>query len=115
MNVALYARVSTRLRSAEAEGQSLDPQWLELRAAAVARGWTVVEECSDVMSGGKAKRPGLDRVVELAGAGAISAVVCVKIDRIARSLTNFCFLVRELDARGCALICTSQNIDTSDQ
>lgn len=118
MKVVLYARVSTRARidaTGDLDGQTLDPQWVELRRIAAERRWEVVEECSDVMSGGKAKRPGMDRVVELAIAGAVNAVVCVKIDRIARSMTNFCFLIRTLKEANCALIVTGQNIDTSDE
>lgn len=118
MKVVLYARVSTRARTdaaGEVDGQTLDPQWVELRRVAASRGWQVVEECSDVMSGAKAKRPGLSRVVELARSGAVQAVACVKIDRIARSMTNFCFLIRTLKEANCALVVTSQNIDTSDE
>jgi DNA invertase Pin-like site-specific DNA recombinase len=118
MNVALYARVSTKSRpidGSEPEGQTLDPQWIELRAEAARRGWTVVEECSDVMSGGRASRPGLDRVVALASEGRIAAVSCVKIDRIARSMSNFCVLIRQLKEANCALVVTGQNIDTSQE
>ncbi len=103
MNIVLYARVST-------EDQTLEPQWLELRAWAAAH--SVVGEYSDVLSGGRAARPGLDAMRARCLVGAIDAVVVVKLDRLGRSVLNVVKLVEELDGLGVAVICTSQGIDT---
>lgn len=107
MNVVLYARVST-------EDQTVEPQFLELRGIAAQRGWTVVRECTDVLSGGKAERPGLGAVMEMVREKTVQAVVVVKIDRLARSLVHFSALAAELVKAGVALIAPGQGIDTSD-
>lgn len=106
MKTVLYARVST-------SEQSLEPQLLELRNAALARGWTVVREVCDVISGTKVGREGLDTVMEMVRRREVEAVVVVKLDRVARSLRHFTSIVDELAEMGVALICTSQGIDTS--
>jgi DNA invertase Pin-like site-specific DNA recombinase len=54
---ATYARVSTG-------GQHLETQLLDLRELAKQRGYQVVQEYTDVISGSKAKRPGLDQLLE---------------------------------------------------
>jgi DNA invertase Pin-like site-specific DNA recombinase len=105
MNVLLYARVST-------DGQTLEPQWLELRDRAAREGWSVVGEFSDVLSGGRAARPGLDALRTRCSAGGVDAVAVVKLDRLGRSVLNVVRLVEELDGMGVAVICTSQGIDT---
>lgn len=105
MNVLLYARVST-------EGQTLDPQWLELRGHCARNGWTVLAEYSDVLSGAKAARPGLDAMIERCAAGGVGAVVCVKLDRIGRSVLNVVGLIERLEKMGVGVICPGQGIDT---
>ncbi len=105
MNILLYSRVST-------EDQVLDPQWLELRDRAAREGWTVAGEFSDVLSGGRAARPGIDALRARCLLGGIEAVVVVKLDRLGRSMLNVVRLVEELAAAGTAIICTSQGIDT---
>ena len=57
---ALYARVSTT-----GHGQDVGLQLDELRQVAAQRGWSVVEEFVDEgISGAKASRPALDRMME---------------------------------------------------
>jgi DNA invertase Pin-like site-specific DNA recombinase len=45
--------------------------------------------------------------------GRIGSVVCVKMDRLGRSLPHLAQIISEFDHYGVALICTSQGIDTS--
>ena len=52
----LYVRVST-------PDQSIEPQLLDLRQMAAARGYEIVREYSDKLSGTKSKRPGLDALL----------------------------------------------------
>lgn len=88
--VALYARVST------AE-QNIDVQLAELRALAAARGTTVVSEYTDVgISGVKASRPGLDRMLVDAAAGRFDLLLVWKIDRVGRSLANLLQVIERL-------------------
>lgn len=105
MNTLLYARVST-------DDQNLDPQWIELREYAKRCGWTVVGEYSDILSGARAARPGLDAMMARCEAGGIGAVLVVKIDRLGRSVLNVVTLVERLDAMKVGVVCTSQGIDT---
>lgn len=106
MNLALYARIST-------EGQSLEPQLTELRAAAASRGLRVAHEITDVISGSKASREGLDRLLTMVERREVDAIMAVKIDRIARSLTNFVRICALLTKHRVALIIPGQGIDTS--
>lgn len=81
---ALYARVST-----VGHGQDVGLQLDELRAAAAQRGWVVVEEfVDDGVSGAKASRPALDRMMAAARLGRLDLVAVWKLDRLGRSLAN---------------------------
>lgn len=75
---------------------------------------TVVGSFSDVASGAKAARPGIDGVVNRCAQGGVDAVVVVKIDRLGRSIINVTGLVAKLKEMGVSVICTSQGIDTRD-
>lgn len=105
--LAVYARVST-------ETQNLEPQLIELRAAAAQRGLSVLHEITDVISGSKASRTGLDRLMAMVEAREVDVIMVVKLDRLARSLANFVRLTATLDEHGVALIIPGQGIDTSD-
>jgi DNA invertase Pin-like site-specific DNA recombinase len=62
MNVALYARVSTKDK-----GQDPEMQLTELREFAAKRGWQVAGEFVDIgVSGSKDSRPQLDAMMRLA-------------------------------------------------
>lgn len=107
MNVAIYYRVSTG-------DQTIEPQQIELRKYAEQRGWTVGQnEFQDVISGSKSSREGLDQLMTLVRSKQIGAVLVVKMDRLARSLSHFAQLVAEFDKHGVALVCPGQGIDTS--
>jgi DNA invertase Pin-like site-specific DNA recombinase len=105
MNCVTYLRIST-------EDQSLEPQRLELKAWCERNGWTVVAEYSDVISGAKATRPGMDRMLGHCAAGGVDAIVIVRLDRLGRSVLNVASLIERLDAMNVALVCTAQGIDT---
>ena len=69
----------------------------------------------DKMSGAKASRPELDRMVQDIRAGKMARVLGYKLDRCGRSLTHLCLLVDEMNPLGIPLICTRQGIDTSER
>jgi putative DNA-invertase from lambdoid prophage Rac len=106
MKVAIYCRVSTT-------SQTMDPQVRELEEYAAKQGYEIAHRFSDVMSGAKTTRSGLAGMMALVRAKEIDAVLIVKIDRLARSLTHFAQLIDSFRKSGVALIVTSQNIDTS--
>lgn len=86
---------------------------MELATYVSAKKWGDPLEFSDILSGSKKDRPGLDALMACVAAGQVEAVLCVKLDRMARSLGHFASLVAEFEKAGVALICTSQGIDTS--
>ncbi len=102
--VAIYARVST-------QDQHLDPQLAPLRAYAERRGAEAVP-FTDKASGARARRPGLDALLDACRRREVEAVVIVKLDRLARSVRHLCEVVAELDSLGIALVALDQAIDT---
>jgi len=93
--VALYARVSTL------HGQDVGLQLDELRQVAEQRGWDLVEEYVDEgVSGAKASRPGLDRLLADAQRGRFDVVLVWKLDRLGRSLQHLLGVLDDLAGWG---------------
>ena len=80
--VAIYARVSTG-------DQHLETQLLDLREMAKQRGYEIVHEYTDTISGAKAKRPGLDQLMTDARRHRFDAVLIAAFDRIARNVRRY--------------------------
>ena len=78
----LYCRVSTG-------DHHLETQLLDLREMAKQRGYEIVLECSDIISGSKAKRPGLDQLMADARRHRFDIVLVAAFDRIARNVRHF--------------------------
>ncbi|MFH1467861.1 MAG: recombinase family protein [Pseudomonadota bacterium] len=92
--VALYARTST-------PDQDVGLQVDELRQVAAERGWTITDEYVDAgVSGAKAKRPALDRMMKDAKRGRFDLVVVWKLDRLGRSLAHLLRIVESLNGWG---------------
>ena len=110
MKVALYARVSKA-----DESQNPENQLMRLRSYAQERGYEVSENhvYVDMASGADANRPQLDRMMADARARRFSLVLCVKVDRLARSVSNLYALLTEFDARGVKFECIDQSITTN--
>jgi DNA invertase Pin-like site-specific DNA recombinase len=104
LNAAMYVRVST-------DRQDYAMQATELRAYAERQGWRLTEY-PDKISGAKAKRPGLDRLMADARMKKIDAVLVWKIDRFGRTLRDFVDNVMQLDQWGVRFIAPTQGIDT---
>jgi len=66
----------------------------------------------DVQCGADASRPGLERLMKAVRRRKVDVVVCVKLDRLGRSLSHFAALLHELQSLGVGLVCVSQGIDT---
>src|SRR5215470_8319557 len=103
---ALYARVSTT-------GQTAENQLLALRAFTVARGWTAAEFVDHGVSGTKEKRPALEALLANVRARRVDVLVCVKLDRLARSVHHLVAMVREFEVLGVDLVVLDQAIDTT--
>jgi DNA invertase Pin-like site-specific DNA recombinase len=87
---ALYLRVSTL-------DQHPETQLYDLRQLAQQRGYEIVEEYTDKISGAKAKRPGLDRLMTDARHGRFQVVIVWAFDRLARSVRHFLEVLDELN------------------
>ncbi len=106
MRVVAYARVSTT-------DQSCEVQLRELRQYAAARGWTLAEEYVDAgISGAKASRPALDRLMSDVTARRVDCVIAYKLDRLGRSTLHLSQLLATLSTAGVRVIVTSQGFDT---
>ena len=101
----LYLRVST-------VDQHPETQLHDLRQMAAQRGYEIVAEYTDRISGTKAKRPGLDQMMTDARRGRFDVVLVWASDRIARSVKHFLDVLDELDRIGVQYVSFRENIDT---
>src|ERR1700751_5752031 len=102
---ALYSRISTG-------DQHLETQLLDLRELAKQRGLEIVREYSDVISGAKSKRPGLDSLMSDARRHRFDVVLVSAFDRIARNVRHFLDVLDELNHLNIQFISLRENIDT---
>jgi DNA invertase Pin-like site-specific DNA recombinase len=102
---ALYLRVST-------VDQHPETQLHDLRQLAAQRGYEIVQEYCDKISGTKAKRPGLDQMMADARRGRFDVVLTWACDRIARSTRHFLAVLDDLNRRGVEFASFRENIDT---
>jgi DNA invertase Pin-like site-specific DNA recombinase len=100
-----YSRISTG-------DQHLETQLLDLRAMAKQRGLEIVREYSDVISGAKSKRPGLDSLMSDARRHRFDVVLVAAFDRIARNVRHFLDVLDELSHLNVQFISMRENIDT---
>ena len=102
---ALYMRVSTL-------DQHPETQLYDLRQMAQQRGYQIVEEYTDRISGAKAKRPGLDSMMGDARRGRFDVVLVWASDRIARSVKHFLDVLDELNRLNVEFVSFREQIDT---
>jgi DNA invertase Pin-like site-specific DNA recombinase len=103
--VALYLRVST-------VDQHPESQLHDLRGLAAQRGFEIVEEYTDRISGVKAKRPGLDQLMADARRGKFDVVMVWAFDRLARSVRHFLEVLDELNHLEIEFVSFRENVDT---
>ncbi|MBV8438356.1 MAG: recombinase family protein [Silvibacterium sp.] len=87
---ALYLRVSTL-------NQHPETQLYDLHQMAQQRGFEIVEEYTDRVSGARARRPGLDALMRDARRGRFDTLLVWASDRIARSVKHFLKVLDELN------------------
>jgi DNA invertase Pin-like site-specific DNA recombinase len=102
---ALYMRVST-------VDQHPETQLHDLRQMAAQRGYEIVQEYTDRISGAKARRPGLDQMMADARRGRFDVVLVWASDRIARSVKHFLDVLDELTRIGVEYVSFREQIDT---
>ena len=102
---AIYTRVSCG-------DQHPETQLYDLRELAKQRQYEIVKEYSDVISGAKSKRPGLDQLVADARRHRFDIVLVAAFDRIARNVRHFLEVLDELNHLGIEFVSLRENIDT---
>ena len=104
MRAAIYARCSTL-------EQHTDNQLLERRRYCEARGWTVVKEVVDHISGAKEQRPALDDLLKDAKRRRFDVVCVWSLDRAGRSLKHLITLLDEFQALGIVFISLKEGLE----
>jgi DNA invertase Pin-like site-specific DNA recombinase len=102
---ALYMRVSTL-------DQHPETQLYDLLQMAEQRGYQIVEQYEDRISGAKARRPGLDALIRDARRGQFDVVLVWASDRIARSVKHFLEVLDELNRLNVEFISFREQLDT---
>jgi DNA invertase Pin-like site-specific DNA recombinase len=107
MRTAVYARVSTGDQSPINQIDALTEVGGRLR-------WEIAEVFVDQgISGAKARRPGLDRLLKGVNRRDFDLVATWSIDRLSRSLPDLLALLGELHAKGVGLYVHQQGLDTT--
>jgi DNA invertase Pin-like site-specific DNA recombinase len=102
---AIYTRVSTL-------DQHPETQLHDLHQMAAQRGYEIVQEYVDRISGAKARRPGLDQMMADARRGKFDVILVWASDRIARSVKHYLEVLDELNRLNIEFISFRENIDT---
>ena len=78
-------------------------------------GWIAVDDHYDDpgFSGGTLERPALQRLLRDIEAGSIDAVVCYRIDRLTRCLTDFARLVEIFERNKISLVSITEHFNTA--
>lgn len=107
-----YARVSTDEQAMT--GLGLADQEKRIREMAKPHGWELTQVIRDEgLSAGTLERPGLYRALGLIAAGRADGLVVAKLDRLTRSIRDFCELIDWMEEAGAALVMLEPDVDTS--
>lgn len=120
MNAAIYARVSTYSEPDPANPKKRvtrrqDPamQLSEVRTFAERMGFVIVEQYVDAgVSGTKASRPALDKLMTDATQRKFDCVLVYKLDRFGRSVRHVTDNIARLDSLGIRFMAVTQGLDT---
>ena len=107
MKVATLARIST------ADQHSIELQQADMRDYCKSRGWSIIEEITEEISGAAKSRPGRDKIMALARARKIDGVIVWRLNRFGRSSSELIFLLNELQALGVAFTSIQESLDFS--
>lgn len=107
-----YLRVSTDEQAVS--GLGLEGQEAALRRAFEYRGWELDELVRDEgISGSTLNRPGLRGALERIAVGEVDGLVVAKLDRLTRSMRDFCEIVDWFEEAGAPLVMLEPDVDTS--
>jgi len=107
--VLTYSRVSTSHHDQKPEVQTS-----QLRKYTEARGWKIAYEIIDHgYSGSTDNRPGLRQLMQLARSREVDVIVCLKMDRLFRSLKHLVTALEEFEQLGITFIAVADGVDWS--
>ncbi|MBS1724173.1 MAG: recombinase family protein [Armatimonadetes bacterium] len=107
-----YLRVSTDKQADS--GAGIETQRCSIERECERRGWILAEVVTDNGHSGKSlDRPGLNEARSALAAGGYDGLVCAKLDRLSRSVKDFCELVEEARRQGWAMSVLDCQVDTS--
>ena len=114
---AIYTRKSVE-EGLEQEFNTLDAQRASCEAFVAAKrleGWTCLPDRYDDggFSGGNLKRPAFQRLMSDIRKGRVDMIVVYKIDRLSRSLVDWCQVLKELEDNHVSFSCVTQEFNTS--
>ena len=102
---AIYLRVSTL-------DQHPESQLHDLEAMAQQRGLEIVQRYEDRVTGTRARRPGLDRMLADARRGRFEIVLVWACDRLARSVRHFLEVLDDLNRLNIEFVSFREQLDT---
>lgn len=112
MKAIVYLRVSTEEQGKS--GLGLEAQRQKALAYCQLHDHEVVEVVEDAGASGKSlNRPGMQRVLDAVGQGAVEVVVVAKLDRATRSVRDLGELLERFNRSKVALASVSEHLDTS--
>jgi site-specific DNA recombinase len=91
----------------------LEAQKAKLEMYCMGNDLQLLEVISDEISGKNLKRPGFQRVIEMAKAKEIECFLCCKLDRVSRSVKDVIYLVELFDKYGVGFVSLAERLDTS--
>jgi len=106
---AIYARKSVETD----KGESIENQINRGIALCQLNGWDYIIYQDYGISGKTLDRPDFERMMKDAHAGKFQYLVCYKIDRVSRSVSDFSSLIDELISLDIGFICIKDNFDTT--
>lgn len=107
-HIALYCRTSTNLQTTGLEAQALS-----LKTYCQSHGLSKYAVYADEgISGTKASRPELDRLMAAVENGEVSAVIVYSFSRFARSVTHLLQALQHFEKHDVSFISVSENLDT---
>ncbi len=111
--VVAYVRVSTEEQ--RRSGAGLAAQRKAIQRSCNERDWKIVAvEADEGMSAKSMKnRPALTRALEALQAGEADGLIVAKLDRLSRSVRDFCDLLDQSQRQRWALVCLDLGLDTS--
>ncbi len=106
---AIYARKSM----ATGKGESVENQINRCKSLCEMRGWDYVVFQDYDYSGKNTDRPDFEKMMTRIKKGEFKHLICYKLDRVSRSVSDFSNLIEELSDMGVAFVSIKENFDTS--